>query len=189
MTDKYETTQSRTRRNFVLQRMTAEFMLKKAKEQEFGQEFFIRAGLIFCSFCIESYCNHLLQEEFNILDETERLGTKEKILLLIKMMKVDIKKSETPLQTILQNLKIRNMLVHTETKTIKDTKKMSHRKEPTENIVLFKEEEFLTINFLETSLESTKNIMTSMHNKLGRDSSELRSYENMWSVQRPGSLD
>jgi hypothetical protein len=117
---KYRVQAERTTLTYVYCWITAKRALKKATAQEAGSFYERMTAAVFSAFTVEGFLNHLgqqrLRTDWDILER--RLGPREKLLLLQRLIPLAVDDGKRPFQTLRDMLKVRDSLAHGKTQTV-----------------------------------------------------------------------
>jgi hypothetical protein len=94
--------------------------LDQAKKEVGGSFYQIMASLIFTSFTLEAYLNHIGKITFECWDDLERLSPYAKINVISEKLKVIKDNSKRPFQTIKILFDFRKDVAHGKTRTLSD---------------------------------------------------------------------
>jgi len=104
---------------------TANINLEELENLESGKFYKILTCIIFSSFTIEAYMNHIGYYNFNFWTEVEKKRPLEKLKILYSVLELNFDKSLRPIQSIIEMFKYRNLLAHGKTET--NTNRINHR--------------------------------------------------------------
>jgi hypothetical protein len=100
--------------------MAARHALEHAEASEHGRTYDCMSVILFCAFTLEAYFNHLGKEKIRSWVKIERkLGPKEKLALLLDVIKHSVDESRQPFQTLTEIFRLRDALAHGKTEEFK----------------------------------------------------------------------
>lgn len=95
-------------------------VLRKGQAEHKGSAWQNLSSVILSAFAFEAYMNHVGDSHFENWDDLERLGPTEKLRHLCLTFNVDLGvKGERPLQTIHELIRLRNILAHGRSQTLR----------------------------------------------------------------------
>ncbi|HLF85342.1 MAG TPA: hypothetical protein VI837_14305 [Blastocatellia bacterium] len=148
--------------------MAANQALEHAEASERGRTYDCMSVILFCAFTLEAYFNHLGKEKFQCWELIERrLGPKEKLLLLLDVIKHSIDESRRPFQTLKDIFRLRDALAHgkTEEFAYSGILMLSADERPSEPEVVWLS--YCTLANAKRCLEDTTHMITELHRRAG----------------------
>lgn len=100
---------------------TANINLEELENSESGKFYKILTCIIFSSFTIEAYMNHIGYDNCDFWTEIEKNRPLEKLKILYSVFGLEFDKSSRPIQSIIEIFKYRNLLAHGKTETNTNT--------------------------------------------------------------------
>ncbi|MEO6338624.1 MAG: hypothetical protein ABIO39_01185 [Caulobacteraceae bacterium] len=98
----------------------SDVVLTKGQADRQGSAWQYLSSLILSAFAFEAYMNHVGDAHFPNWDDLERLGPMEKLRHLSLAFKIDLgSNGERPLQTLRELIRLRNVLAHGRSVTLK----------------------------------------------------------------------
>jgi hypothetical protein len=98
----------------------SEVVLRKGQAEHRGSAWQYLSSVVLSAFAFEAYLNHVGDAHFENWDDLERLGPMEKLRHLSLAFKVDLgRKGARPLQTLQELIRVRNVLAHGRSETLK----------------------------------------------------------------------
>lgn len=156
----------------------AKHSLEHAEASEDGRTYDCMATILFCAFTLEAYLNHLGKVKIPSWEKIERkLGPKEKLYLLIDVMKHAVDESRRPYQTLKDMFRLRDALAHgkTEEFSYSGIQRLAPDERPRDPEVFW-----LTYCSLENArrcVEDTRRIMSELHQSAGLQGEPFRGLE------------
>jgi hypothetical protein len=138
------------------------FTFDLAKKSAEGRLHNLMTSMLFCSFTIEAFLNHLLERVFpNFWEPLKlKLSTREKLNVLAACFSIEPDFGRRPFQTFQKIFWFRNLIVHAKTETLITESKFILEDGESFPEPLAKWEELLTIDHARRFLEDTKEIVT-----------------------------
>jgi hypothetical protein len=116
---KYRVQATTTTYTYVYCWIAARQALKRAQEEERGSFYFNMMAGIFAAFTVEAFLNHLGRQQVSEWKEFERkLGPREKLVLLRRVLHFSADHSKRPFQTLYKMFRLRDALAHGRTATV-----------------------------------------------------------------------
>jgi hypothetical protein len=148
--------------------MAAQHALEHAEASEAGRFYDCMSAIMFCAFTLEAYFNHLGKQTFNSWDIIERkLGPKEKLSLLLDILKHKADYSRRPFQTLKDIFRFRDALAHGKTEEVhyEGPQYLSSGERPSSPDLFW--ESCCTIAYVKRVIEDTELMIEELHNKAG----------------------
>jgi len=96
-------------------------MLEKARKDPGGSYYQLMASLIFSSFTLEAFLNHVGQSVYKCWSELEQLSPPRKLNLIAEKLEIQKDDGKRPFQTISELFRFRNDVAHGKTIHLKST--------------------------------------------------------------------
>ena len=100
---------------------TSRCLLEKGQEQEKGSFHQFMASLVFTTFSLEAYLNHVGPKIFRCWDVLERLTPQDKLNIIAEQIKLPIDYGRRPWGIVKELFGFRNYLAHGKTTTVAKT--------------------------------------------------------------------
>ena len=135
--------------------------LKNAKSTDSNTEkFFLHmTTMLFCSFTIEAYINHVGISKVNFWQKIKKnIGPEDKLEILSSIFNYPVKKNERPFKTLKTIVQFRNLMVHAQSEVITE---ITDRHNPI--MPLSKWEKMITEENAEMFLKDTESMLRIIH--------------------------
>lgn len=150
---------------------TSYWTMRQAEEKPEGSYFQIMASLIFTTFTLEAYLNHIGKQIFGCWDDLERLSPRKKLNVIAEKLGVAKDDGKRPFQTVKKLFDFRNDVAHGKTISLKtddeirimDSKLDDYMPEPLEA----EWEKYCTQDNAKLAREDVESIMKTLHGASG----------------------
>jgi hypothetical protein len=151
-------------------------LLQRAKAEPKGSYWLWMGSLLFTTFSLEAYLNHIGPKLFSCWGALEVLSPEGKLDIICERLGIDLPKDKRPRQTVRELIKFRNNLAHGKTVAIEE--KAVH--DVDQNLFEFMGksplatwEKYCTEENAERAQEDVKTVMQLIHDKAGPENDPL----------------
>ncbi|KAA3609679.1 MAG: hypothetical protein D8M58_21540 [Calditrichaeota bacterium] len=106
----------------------------KKTDNKYERFHYIMTSMLFCSFTIEAYINHVGNTRLNFWGSIKKnIGPQEKLEILASIFNYKLDKGKKPFQTLKSIIKFRNLMVHAQSEVISDYTDKNNPETPLSN--------------------------------------------------------